>query len=70
MNYRDLLIYIQNNIPTFATIFFFLFFCYVVYSVFKKTTEKDLDYYSKIPLKEDDSNVNYKKNSIKNSKNE
>ncbi len=36
--------------PTIATIFFFLVFCYIVYSVFKKGSKKKLEQYSKIPL--------------------
>ncbi len=39
--------------PTIATIFFFLTFCYIIYSVFKKGTNKKFEKYSKIPLKED-----------------
>ncbi len=36
--------------PTLATIFFFLVFCYVIYAVCKKGTNKKFDQYSKIPL--------------------
>ncbi len=42
--------------PTIGTIFFFLIFCYVIYSVFKKGTKKKFDQYSKIPLKDDEKN--------------
>ncbi len=51
--------FIQNHTPAIATIFFFLFFCYVVYSVFKKGKEKTFDEYAKIPFKE-----NYNKQNI------
>lgn len=36
--------------PIFGTILFFVFFCYICYSVFKKGAKKKLDEYSKIPL--------------------
>lgn len=36
--------------PTIGTIFFFLTFCYVVFSVFKKDAKKKFDKYSQIPL--------------------
>lgn len=39
--------------PTIATVFFFLTFCYIIYSVFKKGTKKKFDKYSKIPLEKD-----------------
>jgi cbb3-type cytochrome oxidase subunit 3 len=42
--------YIQNNGSTIATIFFFLFFCSAVYSVFKKGQDKKFEDYAKIPL--------------------
>lgn len=42
------------NAATIATVFFFLVFCYVIYSVFKKGTTKKFDKYSKIPLKDND----------------
>jgi cbb3-type cytochrome oxidase subunit 3 len=42
------------NAATIATVFFFLVFCYVIYSVFKKGTNKKFDKYSKIPLKDND----------------
>jgi cbb3-type cytochrome oxidase subunit 3 len=45
--------YIQNHTPTVATIFFFIFFCIVVYSVFKKGQEDKFDKYSKIPLNDE-----------------
>jgi cbb3-type cytochrome oxidase subunit 3 len=40
--------------PTIATVFFFLIFCYVIYTVFKKGTKKKFDKYSQIPLKDKD----------------
>lgn len=40
--------------PTVSTIFFFLVFCYVIYTVFKKGSSKKFDHYSKIPLEEND----------------
>ena len=49
--------YIQNHAPAIATIFFFLFFCHVVYSVFKKGQEKKFDDYAKIPFNEPDNNL-------------
>lgn len=52
---ESIISYIQNHAPAIATIFFFLFFCYVVYSVFKKGKEKTFDEYAKIPFKENDS---------------
>lgn len=42
-----------SNAPTIATLFFFLTFCYIVFSVFKKNTKKKFDKYSKIPLDDD-----------------
>jgi cbb3-type cytochrome oxidase subunit 3 len=45
MSYSTILI-----LPTLATIFFFLSFCYIVFSVFKKDKKKNFDKYSKIPL--------------------
>ena len=51
---ESIISYIQNHAPAIATIFFFLFFCYVVYSVFKKGKEKTFDEYAKIPFKEND----------------
>ncbi len=55
--------------PTIATVFFFIFFCYVIYSVFKKTTEKEYDEYANIPLKDDELNKNSNKNNLKKLKN-
>ncbi|NBV05704.1 MAG: CcoQ/FixQ family Cbb3-type cytochrome c oxidase assembly chaperone [Proteobacteria bacterium] len=40
--------------PTIATIFFFLVFCYIIYSVFKKGSKKKFDKFSKIPLQDHD----------------
>lgn len=45
--------FLIENAATIATIFFFLTFCYVIYSVFKKGTKKKFDQYSKIPLNDD-----------------
>jgi len=58
-----ILLYLQDHAPAIATIFFFLFFCYVVYSVFKKGKEKTFDEYAKIPFKENDNLDNPKSNS-------
>jgi cbb3-type cytochrome oxidase subunit 3 len=41
-----------NYAPTVATVFFFLVFCYIVYSVFKRGTNKKFDNYSQIPFKD------------------
>ncbi len=40
--------------PIISTIIFFLSFCYIIYSVFKKGSKQKFDNYSKIPLKEKD----------------
>jgi len=40
--------------PSIATIFFFLAFCYIIYTVFKKGAKEKFDKYSKIPLKDKD----------------
>ena len=40
--------------PTIGTIFFFLIFCYVIYSVFKKGSKKKFDKFSQIPFQEKD----------------
>jgi len=45
--------FIIKNSPTIATIFFFVAFCYIVFSVFKKGAKKKFDQYSEIPLKDD-----------------
>jgi cbb3-type cytochrome oxidase subunit 3 len=45
---------IIGQAPTIATIFFFLTFCYVIFSVFKKGNNKKFDEYSKIPFKEEE----------------
>ena len=47
--------FLQNYAPTLATIFFFLFFCYVVYTVFKKGQEQKFKDYAKIPFDEENS---------------
>jgi len=39
--------------PTIGTILFFSFFCYVVYSIFKKGAKKKFDEYSQIPLNDE-----------------
>jgi cbb3-type cytochrome oxidase subunit 3 len=44
---------IISNSATIATIFFFSFFCYVIYSVFKKGSSKKFAQYSQIPLHDD-----------------
>jgi cbb3-type cytochrome oxidase subunit 3 len=46
--------FLMQHAATIATVFFFLFFCYVVYAVFKKGTTQKFDKYSKIPLQEND----------------
>lgn len=46
----DLLI---KQAPTIATLFFFIFFCYIVFSVFKKGAKKKFNEYAQIPLKEE-----------------
>lgn len=46
--------FLLNNAATIATVFFFLAFCYIIFSVFKKGTKKKFDKYSKIPLKDND----------------
>ena len=51
----DLLI---SNAPTIATVFFFLTFCYIIFSVFKKDNSKKFDEYSKIPFKEEENKNN------------
>jgi cbb3-type cytochrome oxidase subunit 3 len=53
--------FIIKNSPTIATLFFFLAFCYIVFSVFKKGTKKKFDNYSKIPLKDDESTKDHGK---------
>jgi cbb3-type cytochrome oxidase subunit 3 len=45
-----------NNAPTIATVFFFLTFCYITFSVFKKGTKKKFDQYSQIPFHDEKSN--------------
>ena len=59
--------YIQDHAPAIATIFFFLFFCHIVYSVFKKGQEQKFDDYSKIPFK-DDIKIESDKNSLESDK--
>ena len=41
-----------ENAATIATVSFFIGFCYVIFSVFKKGAKKKFDKYSKIPLKD------------------
>lgn len=43
-----------NNAPIISTVAFFIGFCYVIFSVFKKGAKKKFDKYSKIPLKDND----------------
>jgi len=45
---------IISNAASIATIFFFSFFCYVIFSVFKKGSSKKFAEYSQIPLHDDD----------------
>jgi cbb3-type cytochrome oxidase subunit 3 len=40
--------------PTIATVFFFLAFCYIIYTVFKKGSKEKLDKFSQIPLNDND----------------
>lgn len=40
--------------PTIATILFFLVFCYIIFSVFKKGAKKKFDKFSQIPFKDKD----------------
>lgn len=49
--------------PTIATLFFFVIFCYVIFSVFRKGTKKKFDEYAKIPFDEEEA---VKKESKKN----
>ena len=41
-----------KHAPTIGTLFFFLTFCYVIFSVFKKDVKKKFDKYSQIPLED------------------
>ena len=52
-----------HHAPTIGTLFFFLTFCYVIFSVFKKGNKKKFDKYSQIPLDDldDESKVKSKK---------
>jgi cbb3-type cytochrome oxidase subunit 3 len=50
-NFSETLISIA---PTIATIFFFLVFCYIVFSLFKKGAKEKFNKLSKIPLKDND----------------
>lgn len=45
---------IVKNIPTIATIGFVIGFAYIIYNVFFKTSKKEHDDHSKIPLKDED----------------
>lgn len=45
--------FIRTNAASSATVFFFLFFCSVVYSVFKKGQQKKFEHYSQIPLNDE-----------------
>lgn len=57
--------FLKDHAPIIATTFFFLFFCHVVYSVFKKSRQKDFDHYSKIPLNDGDDTKNIDKDPAK-----
>jgi len=46
--------FLFQSAPTIATVFFFLTFCYIVFSVFKKGSKKNFDKYSQIPLQDND----------------
>jgi cbb3-type cytochrome oxidase subunit 3 len=46
-------------ITSLATIFFFLFFCYIIYSTFKKGAKEKLQNYAKIPFKDEKNNLNH-----------
>lgn len=46
--------FIFANAPTIATLFFFIIFCYIVFTVFQKNSKKKFDNYSKIPLQDDE----------------
>ena len=46
--------FLVNNAPAVATIFFFIIFCYVVYTVFKKGAKSKFKHYSSIPLNDKD----------------
>lgn len=45
--------FIKANAASSATVFFFLFFCSVIYSVFKKGQQKKFEHYSQIPLNDE-----------------
>ena len=60
--------YIQNNGSTIATVFFFLFFCSAIYSVFKKGQEKKFEDYAKIPLNDKEKSIDTTNENTKNSK--
>ncbi len=45
--------FIIDNAATIATLFFFLAFCYIVFSVFKKGNKKKFDKFAKIPLEDE-----------------
>ena len=51
--------------PTMGTMFFFITFCYVVFSVFKKDAKKKFDKYSQMPL-EDSNNETSKNEGLEN----
>lgn len=51
--------------PTIATLFFFLIFCYVIFSVFRKDTKKKFDEYAQIPFDDEIIKKENKKKSIK-----
>lgn len=53
--------------PTIATLFFFITFCFIVFSVFKKGTKKKFDEYSQMPF-DHENEKSEDKTSRKNSK--
>jgi hypothetical protein len=65
---NNIWIFIQNNAPGIATLFFFLFFCSAVYSVFKKGQDKKFDDYAKIPLNDKEKAKEDPKQKIQNPK--
>ena len=54
---NNIWLFIQNNAPTIATIFFILFFLNVVYSVFKKGQSEKFNDYAKIPLNDKEKSI-------------
>jgi len=54
---NNIWLFIQNNAPTIATIFFILFFLNVVYSVFRKGQSEKFNDYAKIPLNDKEKSI-------------